>query len=77
MAKGKRKDKDKDKDRDRGSGEPAPKTSGRAKKPQPPSVDPNLPRPDGPRVSNRGGLVFVAVILGLIGLAIGVQFLSQ
>ena len=34
-----------------------------------------IPSPDGPRVSNHGGLVFVVVILGLIGVAIVAQFI--
>ncbi len=37
-------------------------------------VDPLIPSPDGPRVSSKGGLVFVAVILALVVLAIVAQF---
>jgi hypothetical protein len=39
-------------------------------------VDPNLPRKDGPNVSQSGGLVFVAVIVGLLLLAVVAQFLA-
>jgi hypothetical protein len=41
-----------------------------------PRVDPNLPRKDGPNVSSNGGLVFVAVIGGLLLLAVVAQFLA-
>ena len=34
-----------------------------------------IPSADGPNVSKGGGLVFVAVVLGLIGVAIVAQFL--
>jgi hypothetical protein len=37
-------------------------------------MDANIPSPDGPRVSTAGGLYFVAVILGLIVVAIVAQF---
>jgi len=43
-------------------------------RPRPPDVDPNIPSPDGPRVSNKGGLIFVMIILALMGLAIAAQF---
>lgn len=39
-----------------------------------PEVDPLIPSPDGPRVSNKGGLIFVLVVLALMGLAIAAQF---
>ena len=37
-------------------------------------VDANIPSPDGENVSTVGGLYFVAIIFGLIGLAIVAQF---
>ncbi|MFW6051556.1 MAG: hypothetical protein ACODAU_10295 [Myxococcota bacterium] len=40
------------------------------------SGDPNLPRPDGDQVSQKGGLVFLVVILGLVGVAVAAQFLT-
>lgn len=54
----------------------APKIRGRARSVagSTPEFDPNMPNPDGPRVSNKGGLVFVAIVLALIGLAIAAQF---
>ncbi|MEM7449212.1 MAG: hypothetical protein AAF355_13305 [Myxococcota bacterium] len=41
------------------------------------AVDPNLPRPDGPRVSEHGGLYFVGTIFALIVLAIIAQVATQ
>lgn len=52
----------------------ASKIRGRAARAGAPDVDPNLPRPDGEKVSNKGGLIFVAIVLGLIGVAIAAQF---
>lgn len=57
---------------------PAPKAKirGRGKRGAPvdPEHNPNIPSPEGPRVSSKGGLVFVAIIIALMGLAIGLQF---
>ena len=36
--------------------------------------NPLIPSPDGPRVSHKGGLIFVAIVAGLMGLAIAAQF---
>lgn len=61
--------------------EPAPRPARKGKKRRrraegaAPSVDPNLPRPDGENVSHNGGLYFVGTILALIALAVVAQFL--
>jgi hypothetical protein len=60
----------------KGAGSRGPKGRGRrrGRGADGPVMDANIPSPDGPRVSTAGGLYFVAVILGLIVVAIVAQF---
>jgi hypothetical protein len=39
-------------------------------------LDPNLPRKDGPNVSQHGGIWFILVILGLLLMAVVAQFVA-
>jgi hypothetical protein len=50
---------------------------GRGERPVGPAVDPLLPSRDGPSVSSGGGLIFVAIIFGLIIAAIVAQLVMD